>query len=195
MLTKAEMKHGFFEGQPKVWQQQFEESPNVPKPDDMPLAELREHLKIKEDNAAWWEMQNQEAQKKHKTNGTNGERNNAYLSRQHKNNKGKPTKPGKGTAQQEKKPVGTPVTFADDLANQWSLPSWSMCAFNPKNKDHKDLDKFCPKKGKGKPKPEVKTKANIVETVEMQVAQSALCHMVLGGWKLDEDSGDKMIRR
>jgi len=42
---------------------------------------------------------------------------------------------------------------------------WGSCALNPENKDHKDLDKFQPKKGKGKPKPT----GNETHIVEAQV--------------------------
>jgi len=51
-LSQAKMQLCLFYGQPKTWQQQFMESPNVPKPDQMVLEELKEHFKIKEDNAA-----------------------------------------------------------------------------------------------------------------------------------------------
>jgi len=61
-LTQSELKWCLFKGQPKKQHQQFEESLNASKPDDMNLEELKEHFKIKEDNAAHHELKNLEDQ-------------------------------------------------------------------------------------------------------------------------------------
>jgi len=41
----------FLSGTTKTWKQQLEEAPNAPKPKDMPLDELKEHFKVKEENS------------------------------------------------------------------------------------------------------------------------------------------------
>jgi len=56
-LNENELKCCFYDGQPQKWRQQFEESPNAPKPEDMTVEELKEHFKTKEDNHAKIQLQ------------------------------------------------------------------------------------------------------------------------------------------
>jgi len=61
-LNENELKCCFYDGQPPTWRQQFEELPNVPKPEDMTAEELKEHFKTKEDNHAKMQLQHTEQQ-------------------------------------------------------------------------------------------------------------------------------------
>jgi len=156
----------FFQGQPKTWKQQFEESPNAPKLEDMPLAELKEHFKVKEENSFKSQQRNakkqkNEAWKKRKATDQGDEKSGCNW----KKRKGKDkSNPQKGSDKPKPVEANIPKNAACPVhGNKGNNPhTWGECAMNPENKDHKDLDKFRPKKGKGKGQP--KTDANTSET-------------------------------
>jgi len=148
-LTENELKRCFYDGQPQKWRQQFEESPNAPKPEDMTVEELKEHFKTKEDNHAKMQLQRAEQQrveglKKRKpadqVNSGGGKRGGKSGWKKKKKNA------NDGNGDKQKKP---PATLSKDI----SCPvhgnhTWGECAANPENKDNKELDKFRPKKQK-----------------------------------------------
>jgi len=59
-LNENELKQCFYDRQPQKWQQQFEESPNTLKPEEMTVEELKEHFKTKEENHAKIQLQHAE---------------------------------------------------------------------------------------------------------------------------------------
>ncbi len=61
-LNENELKLAFFNGQPKPWRLQFLEAPGAPRPEVMTVEQLKEHFKLKEDNAAKKEVQHAENQ-------------------------------------------------------------------------------------------------------------------------------------
>jgi len=147
-LNENELKRCFYDGQPLKWRQQFEESPNAPKPEDMTVEELKEHFKTKEDNHAKMQLQRVEQQrveglKKRKPaeqvspgEGKRGGRSRRDRKRKKNGNDG----------HQQKKP---PATLSKDISCPvHGIHTWGECAANPANKDNKELDKFRPKKQK-----------------------------------------------
>jgi len=56
------MKLVFFNGQPKPWWLQFFKAPGAPCPEQMTVEQLKEHFKLKEDDAAWKEAKHAKSQ-------------------------------------------------------------------------------------------------------------------------------------
>ena len=148
-LTEQELKLCFFEGH--SWQRLFSESPNAPKPENMPLEELKEHFKTKEDNAVKNHLlaaQKQQQTKKNKLNEQTPETGKSQWKKR-KNKNGKiPNKPNTNTANKDAIEHHVPDNSICIIhGNKGPTPHvWGCCAMNPKNKDDKELDKYRPKK-------------------------------------------------
>jgi len=87
-LSEAKLRKSFFHGQPKGWQKQLREAPNAPWPDDMPLEDLKEYFRIKEEHSIRSQQHNtakQHAERfaKHQANGQKDNKSNHW-----KNKKG-----------------------------------------------------------------------------------------------------------
>jgi len=174
-LTEQELKLCFFEGQPDSWQRQFLESPNAPKPENMPLEELKEHFKTKEDNVVKNHLlaaQKQQQTKKNKCNEQTPETGKSQWKKR-KNKNGKiPNKPNTNTANKNAIEHHVPDNAICIIhGNKGPTPHvWGCCAMNPKNKDDKELDKYRPKKG-GKKNP--RNEAHNIEAMDVDTKPPA----------------------
>jgi len=127
----------------------------------MTVEQLKEHFKLKEDNAAKKEVQHAKNQhQKSQKRAAEGSNQGTSQCKRHKKDKGK----GKGEGKQQAKPP--PKLPKGTICPIHGGHLWEDCAQNPANKGRKDLDKFQPKnKSLGK-STEAKKETHNVELTE-----------------------------
>jgi len=139
-LSEAELKKCFFYGQPKGWQEQFKESPNAPRPEDMPLEELKEHFKTKEEHSI--------RSQQHNTAKQHAESLAKCQANGHEDDKSNHWKEKKGGKSHSDLPVATlndgDLCPVHETKGDKPHP-WGECALNPKTKIVKIWTNIVPK--------------------------------------------------